>query len=340
MKKQYLIMSLVVFAFLAGCQKESETPVNPLQNTENEALKSGAEDPCHEESFTIYGGQTIPVGTLYVSNDGDEIFVTYDLSGTDWYLEETHVYVGSEEDLPLNGGGNPKIGHFPYSSTHSGEQYFTYTLDRADFDSCFTVAAHAVVVQMDESGNQTAEETAWADGGTEFPGKRWGWYLQEFCSQDCEDECISAWAFNVDHSICFTDPMLGFNEYGWTTNIDIQAPEVTICTKNDLISCPTNCDQSGGLVIGEVSFTDRPSEFGGFSIGFGTVQPGYFLEETYVWIGSDPLPMVNGSYSIDPQDFPYKHLNLNGATGDVHWFGDYLTGQNVYIVAYAVYSKI
>ena len=148
MRKQILFLSAIFIFVLAGCQKEETNQLEP-QAEFTKTLKSGVEEPCYEETYTLYGGQTIEVGTLTVSNDEDEIFVSYDLSGTDWYLDETHLFVGAVEDLPLNGGGNPKIGHFTYSESHNSQsdQVYTYTIDRVDFEDCFAVAAHAVVVQ-------------------------------------------------------------------------------------------------------------------------------------------------------------------------------------------------
>ncbi len=345
MKIRIMLMLTLAFAVLAGCQKESENAVKP-EAEPVKILKEGVEDPCYEQSYVIYGGQTIEVGTLYVANDEDEIFVTYDLSGTDWYLDETHVFVGNATDLPLNGGGNPKIGNFPYSMTHSMEQVYTYTFLRSDFEDCFAVAAHAVVVQVDENGNQISEETAWADGGTEFPGKRWGWYVAEFCSEDCEPEnlCNGAFAYfytSADYptitSTCFSE--YGFSTTGWTIG-PVDAINILYnpapCPEADLIACVSSCNPDEGLKIGNVvieGFTFR-GEF--LRVNFVNIPAGYGLEETYVYVGSDPLPMVNGNYSVDPEDFNYSHQNLNGATSDMHLIP---TNGEVYVIAYAVISQ-
>lgn len=345
MKNQLLLVSLIIFIAFTGCKKESENIATPA--TESiKTFKSGVEEPCYEESYTLYGGQTIEVGTLTVSNDEDEIFVTYDLSGTNWYLDATHLYVGAAEDLPLTGSGNPKIGHFTYSENHNSsiDQVYTYTFDREDFEDCFAVAAHAVVVQRNANGGQIDEQTAFADGGTEFPGKRWGWYLEEYCVEDCEPDVVCNGAYiylsNTDYpniSQCFTD--YGFDTFGWTNGpinaADLLANPISSCLHSKLISCPTSCDGANQTVAGVVTI-EALGLTEGLDIIFESLEPGFTLESTHLYVGSEPFPVVDGSYLLNPDDFTYSHLNLNGATFDRYKIS---TSGDVYIILYAVFTE-
>jgi hypothetical protein len=80
--------------------------------------------------------------------------------------------------MPLNKPGAPKVGKFPFKSTHNPKvSTYTYTIAKVDLpnatDDAIFVAAHAVV-HNPNGGN----ETAWAEG-TRFTDKGWGMY-QEF----------------------------------------------------------------------------------------------------------------------------------------------------------------
>jgi hypothetical protein len=333
MRNQVFLLTILVASFLFSCQKQETTEITP-QAEPVKTFKSGVEDPCYEETFTIYGGQTIEVGTLTVSNDEDEIFVTYDLSGTDWYLDETHLYVGSAEGIPTTGSGNPKIGHFPYAESHNMEQVYTYTLSRDNFEDCFAVAAHAVVEQYDANGNKIGEETAWADGGTEFDGKRWGWFLSEYCVEDCVPDfvCDGAYGYRKLTSTCFTD--YGLNNFGWTNGTFTNNPPAGYCFPTYLSPCPTSCENNYENVIGlaRIKYVDNLN----IGIEFSDIVDGYTLKEAYVYIGTEPLPQVNGQYTSDPENFNYKNLNVE----DNYWLLEFpKPEEEFYVITYATFEQ-
>lgn len=143
-------------------------------------------NPCEVEDveYDIFAGQTIPVGTLSVTNDNKNLFVTYSSNG-DWYFQKTHLYVGTLEGLPVNGNNTPIPGHFPYSNEHNPTvQSFTYTIPLNGLPKCYIIAAHAEVVKIID-GEIIQEETSWS-WGTEFPDtERWGWY-SSYCTQICD----------------------------------------------------------------------------------------------------------------------------------------------------------
>lgn len=126
-------------------------------------------------SFDLFAGQTNLIGELIVTNDDEFLYVTYTANEGELF-NETHLYVGSLEGLPVNKQNTPVPGKFPYKSTHEGGvMEFTYTIPLADLGDCYIIAAHAAM----NSG-----ETAWSYG-TKFPNtNRWGWY-SEYCTQYC-----------------------------------------------------------------------------------------------------------------------------------------------------------
>jgi len=135
------------------------------------------------ERYDIFGGQTIPVGQLLVTNDNDNLYVTYSLTGT-WQLAETHLYVGNITAMPINRSNIPIPGQFPYSSQHvAGSRTYTYTVPLRGLPPCYAISAHASVVSVN-GGIIMQQETAWSFG-TVFPNsRRWGWY-SSYCTQQC-----------------------------------------------------------------------------------------------------------------------------------------------------------
>lgn len=60
------------------------------------------------------------VGTVTVTNDGDNLVVTYDITLAPWAITETHVDVQTEADaFPQTKSGNPKVGKFAHHTEHA-----------------------------------------------------------------------------------------------------------------------------------------------------------------------------------------------------------------------------
>lgn len=128
------------------------------------------------EEVDLMAGQHIDVGSVTVTLDGNSVIVTYTTDG-DWEIQETHLYVGDLNGLPTNGGGNPKIGQFPYKDTYpSGTQTVTVITIELAPGECVYVAAHAVV----ENTTSGQNETAWGDGEP-IGGNNWS-MMFEICA--------------------------------------------------------------------------------------------------------------------------------------------------------------
>lgn len=175
MKKLLLIIGALVIMY--GCQREqSDDQTANIWNGYESFYKSG------EVVKTLYAGQHIDAGTVtYGIDDNANFYVTYQTTGN-WVMIETHMFAGTWEDLPKNKPGNPKIGQFPYSSSHgSGVTTYTYLVPLTSLPPCespgFIVAAHAVV----KSNKQT--ETAWGDWDRDFCDRRWGGYSNYYYNE-------------------------------------------------------------------------------------------------------------------------------------------------------------
>jgi hypothetical protein len=129
--------------------------------------------PIELASTQLTAGQHFDSGTVTVMSDATGVTVNYDTTG-DWILLETHLYVGTIEDLPSTGNGSPKIGHFPYDGEHSGNTTsVSYNVGDIAAGTCTYVFAHAVVYNT--VTNQ--EETAWG-AGLEAAGNNWAMYFE------------------------------------------------------------------------------------------------------------------------------------------------------------------
>ena len=147
---------------------------------------------CREQSYDLIAGQTINVGDMMVSNDDEFLYVTYQTEGG-WMLKEIHLFVGPLEFFPVNKKKIPVPGHFPIKEYYSPpEELVTFAIALSEIPECPLIAAHAVVVKDD------MEETAWGFGTSFddfFPNvkvNRWGWVIDDYCIEECEEELILA----------------------------------------------------------------------------------------------------------------------------------------------------
>jgi hypothetical protein len=146
---------------------------------------------------TLYGGQTIEVGTVTVGNDADgNLYVTYTTTGG-WHLSEVHVKAVCNTDTDpetMCRVGDPNDlapGQFPYSQTFDATggcsnlpTTYTVVIPKADVPcadpACYCIYAHAVVVNCDN--DQT--ETAWSGETLIKDVNRW-YYFINYCTQKC-----------------------------------------------------------------------------------------------------------------------------------------------------------
>lgn len=157
----------------------------------SDELSAKNETPCTPTVTVedIFAGQNILVGYLEVTNDDQNLFVSYNTENG-WYMEELHVFVGDFDEVP-DANGNPKPGRFVYKATLSPllDTYtFTIPLNEVVVDAasgCYVVAAHSVVKLSNGNGGYTQSETGWA-GSLQFPGNNWATYLHH-CPADCDD---------------------------------------------------------------------------------------------------------------------------------------------------------
>ena len=183
MKTRLLALSaLLVSTVFFSCKKESA-----VQNQKEEEISPSRVDlpgeGCPAKTVQLTAGQTINAGSVTVTNDADFIYVTY-TSTNGYLLTQTHLYVGNCSTIPVNNPGNPIPGQFPYNSNHAYLTTFTYQVPISAIPqgACGCIAAHAVVVKLNFSGQVVEQQTGWGQGTVINPnGTSWGMKF-EYCS--------------------------------------------------------------------------------------------------------------------------------------------------------------
>ena len=131
------------------------------------------------ESTILYAGQNIEVGTVYVWNDEENLYVKYVITDSDWCLTETHIHVGEKlKDFPLAGhSGNPIPGQFDYSDPHDCVSDYEYVIPlKWEVDDELLIAAHAIVEKWVDD-ELIDEETAWGFGPRFTEQGNWATYF-------------------------------------------------------------------------------------------------------------------------------------------------------------------
>jgi len=171
----------------------------------------------HSIAVDLLAGQDEWVGIVEVTPDGDDLIITYDTSGSDWELYETHLHVADEfDDLPTNRPGNPKVGRFEFSGEPdpAPADIAEYTVDVSGMSGEVFIAAHAVVQLVD-----TIEEAPY--GPIEVIDTRQAWRFDgtPVRSQRSNPDTVLSREFGQDESNFYS---LG---YGGTLNDEGDAVE-------------------------------------------------------------------------------------------------------------------
>ncbi len=203
MKLAYYFWSLLIclLPMLAIGGNSIFSPFNSSSAIGNDV--SLPSSPCGSiESVVLWSGQTINAGSVNVSNDNSNLYVTYSTTGN-WRLRKVHLYVGSCNAIPVNNAGNPTIGLFPFSQQFSPlTTSYTFTIPLSSItENCFCIAAHAELVKIGSNGSIVQQETGWG-GNSLIGGKSWARKFK-YCIQDCPETCdMSVEVENINPSSC------------------------------------------------------------------------------------------------------------------------------------------
>jgi uncharacterized delta-60 repeat protein len=119
----------------------------------------------------LIADEVVPAGTVEATQDAGHLYVVYRTDPA-WPILNTAVYVGaSVADIPTSGGGNPRVGKFPYKARHHGEHEVVWEIDLTDAPGDdLVIAAFAQVGE--------AVEGAWGEGPMISSGGNWSMYFE------------------------------------------------------------------------------------------------------------------------------------------------------------------
>lgn len=172
MKKLFFFPSLfVVSIVLFSCKKETLLNADPATN--NSSLYGRTGDGGGGTTTVVpnivtavaFAGQTINAGSITVTNDSTNIYVTYN-TANGYTLTQTHLFVGPVGMIPTNHPGNPMPGQFPYQTAHANITSFTYSVPVGLIGNYTTgaIAAHGIVEKLDANGHVIDQQSIWGNG--------------------------------------------------------------------------------------------------------------------------------------------------------------------------------
>ncbi|MFO8000115.1 MAG: hypothetical protein R6U46_02655 [Marinilabilia sp.] len=242
------LVTMIIIAGTVSCTKDfNEGPEEKTGDLKDATLTENME-VCGESTFNFWAGQNINAGEIKVSNDEENLYVTYHAED-EWELTEAHLFVGHIDELPRTKKGNPIPGQFPYSveDLPEGTTQYTFVIELADLpdEECLAIVPHGVV------DNSKKTETAWLLEETfknEFGAKKWGGFA-EYCKAECFECETESYAWGSGNKLdAATDSAFTIGLYN---NID---PEDGASLSKKIIDSDVYDGEITGLM--EISVTD------------------------------------------------------------------------------------
>jgi len=342
MKKFYLLLTVVALIFAGtACNNDLLQQDDSMSVKSSESLaiiNVNGEDieVCGTQTYTLWAGQTINAGTLVVSNDETNLYVTYNTTGT---FNTLHLWVGTDLSLvPSNPQGIPVPGQFPYTYNVNGGTSYTFTIPLASipsFSKCgdlIYIVAHAEVIINGKN------ETAFGGDipvNINEPG-RWYYYVK-YTTVCCETppppqfEKLGT-AFAKGGYVFTTDkksnpenlPSLNLtkNRWGWAINLKTEGT-----FSFELWNGAGLNYTSKGLLVGNVVVDFYGSQV---TVTYNLLQD-YSIEEAHIYAGDlKPQTIAPGQYGFTKYFNPY--VNTFSQTFEV----SDLDSDGIWLIAHAI----
>ncbi|MCD4683547.1 MAG: hypothetical protein K8R86_09720 [Bacteroidales bacterium] len=326
MKTKLITLLMLPFLFMA-CQKTELTSYEENNKDAGTTKDSEVEviDYCGDPLVATLtnSDETVVAGTVTVGNDENFLYVTYELTGNYW-IDNAALYVGPADDVPGtlygNGTGSFSPWNFPYKYfPWNPVQTKTFVVDLSTLEDCFLVVAYAYVQDVSTGDYYFI----YGKNNNKSPG-----FYFDYCKQSCQEPtCETAFAWGDEYATCFIDiPYLNGNRWGWTNG-----PLSSGIYDFELWAGAGQCDLSKGTLVGTLNIDYD----GSIATVTYSMDAGFTLNETHLYIGDEPVPQKNnGQYTVAPGQYPYKHDDLNGANSDTYVV-DGLSG-DIYVIGHAV----
>lgn len=332
MKKfNFLFAMLFMAAAIISCSKDNSLSGSKGPKEPAPIMPVGTE--CLGQTCPLNAGQTLNWGTLSVTNDLTNLYVSY-TAAEGKSFGTLHLWVGTSLDLlEFNNGGNIAIGQFPYSFDASGVTTHTFTVPFNNipvFASCNTpisIVAHA------EMSDGTTGQTAF--GGctphnvqdVEVKGR---WYYTIEYAPCCYNQPSArlGTAFAKGGYVFTTNPKsnpeklpslkLIQNRWGWAINM----PAAGEYTSDIYVGAGLN-NTTTATKVGTATIVWDGSNA---TISYDLVSP-FSLEEVHIFANDlKPLTTAPGQYGFtqyfDPkqEDLSNVILPVSDSDGDGAWF--------------------
>jgi len=180
-KNQLNLVALLLLLLSAGLYSCSEkitsedTPIAAQANVSpaGSMLKvASLTTTSPQTTYTLWAGQTINAGTLVVSNDGTNLYVTYNTTGVFGTL---HLWVGTNlGNMPATTNGTPIPGQFPYSVDASAVTTYQFVIPLSSIVGADICGGNVYIVAHAEVTINGNHETAF---GGDIAGDANRWYF-------------------------------------------------------------------------------------------------------------------------------------------------------------------
>jgi len=334
------INQILAVAFIAitivSCSKEfpnTDIATDPSQMAIIQK-SAGFSGFCGSDTLTLWAGQTIDAGTLIVSNDETNLYVTYNTTGVFGTL---HLWVGTDLTLlPTTpngpGAGTPIPGQFPYVFDAAGLTTYTFTIPLANI-SFYTACGNTInVVAHAEVSINGGQETAFGGDIAGTGTNRWYFYAA-YATACCSDTPPPApleklgTAFAKGGYVFTTDkksnpenlPSLNLtkNRWGWAINLTSPAFK----TYDLYVGAGLNKTSKAKLVgTASVNYTGTQA-----TVTY-TLNPSFVIEEAHVYANDfKPTTLAPGQYGntfyFNPFAFTHSFtVDVMDTNGDGVWF--------------------
>ncbi len=292
---------------------------------------------------SLLAGQTTVAGSVCAVIDGDDLVLTYATTG-DWRLHEAHLWAGlSILDMPQTNNGNPKIGLFPFNAgALAGLTSYSVRVPLSTFglsssmEACDPVTGYIVahaVVKRPLAGGGVQSETAYGEGTRLVQKGNWAtWFSVRMTCEDPPPDlgtCETAFAYGGFASSCFIGSgLLTTNRWGW-----FNGPLAPGSYTFQLYAGAGKCDRTKGTLVGTLSVNFNGSSA---TVSYSLLS-GFKLDDTALYVGSEPMPRNNGEYTVAPGQYGNLH-DLSGQSSDSFTVSG-LNG-SVYVVAHATVCSL
>lgn len=321
---------------LAGCSQVFGPAADARQST-NLVTGTGT-GTCPTVTWDLTAGQSSVVGSVSVTNDAQNVYVTYTLDYPGATFGTLHLWVGNDIlDVPANPQGTPVPGQFPYQHDAAGQTSYTFTIPFADLSIVdvtqvcgmnLYVVTHAEV-NIDSDGDGTADQNETAFGGDQpGSGPRWWFYgVYPICCEFgpppvpfCETAFAKGgWVWTTDKKSNPENlPSLNLSKNRWGWAINLTAPRTT---SYDIWAGAGLNKTANGTKVGTLTVDWDGSRA---TVTYDMLS-GYYLAEVHLYAGdAKPVTVAPGQYGnlayFDPNATTYTfNVDVSDTDGDGVW---------------------